>query len=72
MHDRYKVVNYDYNSSNNLHYKNQRNQSLLSGINYPKKSNYHNMGRMSGDESTNVCAPNTSGSQGEVVSNLGS
>jgi len=45
---------------------------LLSGINYPKKSNYHNMGRMSGDESSNIGGANTAGSHGEVTTYHGS
>ena len=36
--DKFKIVNYEYNSSSNLHFKQQRNASVLSGVNYPKKN----------------------------------
>ena len=36
--DKFKIVNYDFNSSSNLHFKTQRNTSMLSGVNYPKKN----------------------------------
>lgn len=36
--DKFKVVQYEFNSSSNLHFKAQRNASILSGVNYPKKN----------------------------------
>ena len=36
--EKFKLVNYEFNSSSNLHFKTQRNTSVLSGVNYPKKN----------------------------------
>lgn len=43
LESKYKVMNYDYNSSHNLHFKAQRNLSLLSCVNYPKKNINNNI-----------------------------
>ena len=44
---------------------------MLSGINYPKKNNHHNLGRLSGDEMAGM-GINTTGSHGEVATHHGS